>query len=318
MSLCLVTGSNGFIGSHLVERLLGLGSTVVALGRSLNKSDLMHGVIKNKPGIYIPVSGDILDRSLLLELFSKYHFDEVFHLAGQSSPTLSWQHPTETMQINFSGTINVLDGALKSATNPSIVLISSSAIYSPQKDEIPIKESGECKPVTPYGISKLAMDQLASIYSTAFRMRVVSARPFFVIGPGKLNDVCSDWARNIVLIEQGKLSSLSVGMIEGIARDFLPVSDAISALIKISAKGIPGEAYNICSGDAILLSDVLKILKNHASTGITVEVDKSKFRPIEELIKVGNNDKLLSLGWVRTDNIENCLLKTLDYWRKNL
>ena len=318
MSLCLVTGSSGFIGSHLVERLLDLGNTVVALGKDLKKSSPLHVIIKNKPNNFIPVDGNILDKNLISELFVKYHFDEVYHLAGQSSPSLSWQNPAQTMDINFTGTINILDGALKSALNPSVVLVSSSAIYSAQRDKIPIKETGECKPVTPYGISKLAMDQLAGIYSEAFGMKVLSARPFFVIGPRKRNDACSDWARNIVLIERGNLSMLSIGMIEGIARDFITVTDAVIALIKIAEKGTPGEAYNICSGEAILLSDVLKILKKNTSSGITVEVDKSKFRPIEELIKVGDNNKLLSLGWFPAGNIEDCLVAILNYWRENL
>lgn len=317
MSVCLVTGSNGFIGSNLVDHLLSLGNTVVALARGVNKPRPMQGGQQNKLGSYIAIAGDVLDRNLIFKLFDTYNFNEVYHLAGQSSPSLSWKQPAQTMEVNFSGTINILDGVLKADRAPSVVLVSSSAVYSPQQDATPIKESGECKPVTPYGVSKLAMDQLASIYSAAYGMKVMSARPFFIIGPGKLNDVCSDWARNIVMIERGNLNSLSVGAVTGIARDFLSIPDAVSALCKIAEKGIRGEAYNVCSGNAILLSTVLEILKNHASTSIAVEVDQAKFRPIEELIKVGNNDKLSSLSWVHKKNIENCLVDILDYWRQN-
>lgn len=311
MSICLVTGSNGFIGSNLVEHLLQRGSTVVALIKNPDKFD----DLRNLSSTYIPIIGDVLDRDFILKLFVKYGFHEVYHLAGQSSPTSSWERPAETMEINFSGTVNILDGALKGITNPTIVLVSSSAVYSPQKDKNPIKENSECKPVSPYGISKLAMDQLASIYNKAYGMRVLSARPFFIIGPGKLNDVCSDWIRSIVLIERGRLSLLSTGAVTGIARDFLPVSDAVTGLIKIASGGAPGEAYNICSGDAILLSTILDKLKKYASISIVIKNDVRKFRPIEELIKVGDNSKLSSLGWVQKETIENCLLETLDYWR---
>ena len=98
----------------------------------------------------------------------------------------------------------------------------------------------------------------------------------------------------------------------------LPVLDAVRALIKIASHGIPGEAYNVCSGNAFLLSKVLEILKNYARTSISIEVDSSKFRPIEELIKVGDNVKLLALGWSQEENVENCLSRILDYWRKNI
>jgi len=315
MSVCFVTGSNGFIGSNLVERLLKLGNTVVALARNSDKQNLAHSRSKIQPELYIPITGDVLDRGLIFELFNKYNFQEVYHLAGQSSPSESWKKPSETMEINFSGTINILDGALQINSKPSIVLVSSSAVYSPQRDSSPIEESGECKPVTPYGISKLAMDQLASVYNKAYAMRVFSARPFFIIGPGKENDVCSDWAKNIALIERGELNALSVGAISEISRDFLSVSDAVSALIKIASKGESGEAYNVCSGHPFLLIKILDIYKNNSKSIFNIKIDVSKFRPIEEIIKVGSNHKLLSLGWSQEENIENCLLNILDYWR---
>jgi GDP-4-dehydro-6-deoxy-D-mannose reductase len=316
MALCFVTGSNGFIGTNLVERLLELGNTVVALAKNTGRQNFVPTRSIFLTGLYIPISGDILDRLLILELFKKYNFHEVYHLAGQSSPSDSWNKPIETMEINFSGTINILDSALQTKANPVIVLVSSSAVYSPQRDSNPIKECGECKPVTPYGISKLAMDQLASVYSQAYGMRVCSARPFFIIGPGKINDVCSDWASSVALIERGKLNSLSVGEIEGISRDFLSVSDAVSALIKIASKGQPGSAYNICSGNPLLLIKLLEIFKINSTSIINIEFESSKFRPIEELIKVGSNEKILSLGWTQEENIENCILNILNYWRK--
>jgi len=315
MSLCLVTGSYGFIGSNLVKHLLGLGRTVVALGKGISNSEDIECIRNNESRLLIPIFGSILDQSLIREIFKTYKFDTVYHLAGQSSPPLSWSQPLQTMEINFNGSVNILSGAIEAARTPSIVLVSSSAIYAPQKNATPIKESAECKPVTPYGVSKLAMDQLASIYTAVYGMRVISARPFFIIGPGKLNDVCSDWARNIVRIERGELNWLPVGLIEGIARDFLSVSDAVSALITISEKGVSGEAYNICSGEAVSLSNILEILKNDTRTTIVTRIDDSKTRPIEESIKVGNNDKLSSLGWTRKDNIKQTIVDILNYWR---
>ena len=315
MKICLVTGSSGFIGSNLVENLLRQGNMVVALSKNIKKEDSIENIKYKQKGRYISISRDILDRDFVMELFPKYKFHEVYHLAGQSSPTLSWEKPAETMKINYSGTLNILDGALKENISTAIVLVSSSAVYSPHNQNSPIKENSECRPVSPYGISKLAMDQLGTLYAKAYGLRVTSARPFFIIGPGKINDVCSDWIRNIVLLERDELKSLSIGTINGIARDFLAVSDAVSALIKIVSNGEPGQAYNICSGEAIYLSSILEFLKKNAKNNFKIEVDEKKFRPIEEFIKVGDNRKLISLGWSKKENIETCMHNILKYWR---
>jgi len=317
MKTCLVTGANGFIGSYLSQHLLNLGCNVVALNR-INANDCKLNSLGNKKsGKYIPIYGDILNRELIDNIFLKYKFDEIYHLAGQSSPSLSWDNPRGTMEINFSGTVNILDAALNRGDSPTILLASSSAVYSPQKQKKSIKELDECFPVTPYGISKLAIDHLARVYTSAHGMRVISARPFFIIGPGKVNDVCSDWARNIVAIERGILKKLSIGAIEGVIRDFLPVEDAVEALILIAANGLSGEAYNISSGKGRSLNWILETFRDNSKKYFEIGLDSKKLRRTEELIKVGNNKKLVALGWSQKTHTSECLVEILNYWRAN-
>lgn len=322
MTTSFVTGAGGFIGSHLVEHLRSRGDTVISLYRT--------GTIPKNEGGWpckadelpsdqdIRIAGDILDKKLIFKIFREFRPDEIYHLAGQSSPAFSWDNPALSMEINYQSSLLIIEAAKTLETTPAILLASSSSIYSESTKGVPISELDEFGPSTPYGISKLAVDQLGPIYSKAFGMRIMSVRPFFIIGPGKTGDVCSDWAQNIVKIEKGEQNTLSHGQIEGVIRDFLAIQDAIIALTTIAKNGIAGQAYNICSGFGVGLIDVLEIYKNNAKTAIHSQLDPSKLRPIEELVKVGSNKKLKGLGWERRVELDQVLMQILSYWRSKV
>jgi len=131
----------------------------------------------------------------------------------------------------------------------------------------------------------------------------------------KVGDVCSDWARNIVDIENGIAEVLSIGEINGVIRDFLSIHEGVRGLTRIAAHGKPGESYNICSGVGVALSDVLSILINASPVEIPIFFNELKRRPIEELVKIGDNSKLKEIGWSPIINIEQSLNEILDYWR---
>jgi GDP-4-dehydro-6-deoxy-D-mannose reductase len=271
--------------------------------------------LKNTSNTHIQIPVDVLDGNKIKYLISEFMPDEIYHLAGQSSPIVSWESPAHTMRVNFEGTINVLNGVLDAKLNPAIVLASSSSIYAQDKHSSLITENCECSPSSPYGISKLAVDHLARNYHKAFNLKVFSARPFYLIGTQKVGDVCSDWARNIVDIENGKAKVLSIGEINGVIRDFLSIEEGVRGLTRIATHGKPGESYNICSGVGMLLSDVLSILINSTPIEIPIFIDETKRRPIEELVKVGDNSKLKDIGWNPIINIEQNLNDILGYWR---
>jgi GDP-4-dehydro-6-deoxy-D-mannose reductase len=310
--ISFVTGASGFIGSHLVDRLLARGDTVCAL---------QH---QHRAGPAIPVTppdrlrfidGDVLDANLLSGVVGENAPQEIYHLAAQSLPHVSWDQPWLTHQINLQGTLNVLEATRAAECQPAVVVVSSSSIYAQRADGSPIREDDPCQPASPYGISKLAADHLARLYAARYGMRVLRVRPFFLIGPRKTGDVCSDWARNVVQVERGLANELAVGDLD-IVRDFLHVADGIEALTTVAAKGEAGEAYNISSGHGWKLADLLQALTGLARAKIEVRADKARVRPLDERVKVGDSTKLQSLGWRAQRSVTQALREILDYWRQ--
>jgi len=320
MTTSLVTGADGFIGRHLTNYLISRGDQVIELVNIKSRNDLpsLHSTNTDSELVdanryKVPVN--ILDATKIKAVISEFRPDEIYHLAGQSSPNVSWEQPAHTMRVNYEGSLNILQSVIEAELNSVVVIASSSSIYSQNSPSFAIDEKSNCGPSTPYGISKLAVDHLANIYNKAYGLLVLNARPFFLIGAMKVGDVCSDWARNIVSIERGNSHTLSIGQINGVVRDFLSIHDGVLGLTLIASKGSAGESYNICSGSGVALVDVLDILVKSSSTTFEVSIDRSKIRPVDELIKVGDNKKLRSLGWSQTISIENSLKEILEYWR---
>jgi nucleoside-diphosphate-sugar epimerase len=301
----LVTGASGFIGSHLVDYLLARGDEVVVLQRT--------EIAWPHPRVHAR-RGDILDGDFVASTIREYSPAEIYHLSAQSLPSVSWQHPHRTVEVNVCGTINVLEAARLAKLSSAIVVASSSAIYADSDTGLPITEENACDPSTPYGISKLAADDFARLYAARYAMRVMRARPFFLIGAGKTGDVCSDWSRNIVALERGEEAALRVGNVEFV-RDFLHVVDGVEALAIIAARGSAGTAYNVSSGSGWHGKALLETLTSFAHAPVSVTVEPSKVRPLDERVKVGANDRLKGLGWLPRRSVEQALRETVEYWR---
>lgn len=290
------------MGSHLVDHLLARGDSVITLQRK---------AAAPRTGLRT-IEGDVLDAELLKRVIAENKPDEIYHLAAQSLPNVSWEQPWLTHRINVDGTLNLLEAVRAANYSPSVVFASSSSIYA--MSDAPIREDGLCRPASPYGVSKLAADHLVQLYAERHGLRAVCVRPFFLIGTRKTGDVCSDWVRNIVAIERGQQKELVIGNLD-IVRDFLHIADGIDALASIAKTGKTGEAYNISSGRGWMLADVLKILTGLAKAKIDVRVDPARVRPVDERVKIGDNAKLKVLGWREARSVGQALAEILEYWR---
>jgi GDP-4-dehydro-6-deoxy-D-mannose reductase len=304
---CLVTGASGFIGSHLVELLVAQGHTVYALRRRVND------VTASGNGLTF-LTCDILDREGLFKLVADIRPDTVFHLAAQSSPRVSWEDPEKTFRTNVFGTLYLLDAIRATDVRPVIEVVGSSSEYAPTPNGEPIREEDPFEPSSPYALSKITQDKLCVLYAKAYGMHIVRVRPFFIIGPRKTGDVTSDLARGIVTIEQGRKTTLRLGNLASV-RDFLGIEDALSALQLIAERGTPGEVYNTCSGSGYQVSEILRRLVALAQKPIAMELDESLLRPLDEPVKIGDNEKLRKLGWKQRQTIDETLHDILNYWR---
>jgi GDP-4-dehydro-6-deoxy-D-mannose reductase len=309
VSVCLIAGISGFLGSHLAEFALTQGWAISGILRGDNRN--IEG-IRHKVALF---RSDILDRTQVENAVQKVRPDVIFHLAAQSSPSVSWAEPERTFHVNVLGTLNLLEAVRAAGLKPVVVVAGSSAEYGfSQPDEVPIQEDKPLRPASPYGVSKVASSALALLYHRAFDMQVVVVRPFFVIGPRKTGDVCSSFAQGIVAVERGGQTSLNVGNLE-MVRDFLDTEDAVRALWLLAEKGVPGQTYNVCSGTGHKIGTVLEAFLRMGSRPITVEHDPALLRPVDEPIVVGDNSRLRGLGWIPRVPLDDSLSRVLGYWR---
>lgn len=307
----LVTGCDGFIGSHLAELMLERGFDVYAT--VLNSTENIDH-IKNRLSV---IQLDMNDKASIEKVVTQSRPDIIFHMAAQSYVLPSWEDIEGTLKTNVIGTVHLFDAARK-AGNPVIVFASSSAGYGLTKEsEIPIKEDKELRPSSPYAVSKISADMFCYLYWRAFGMRIIRARIFNTVGPRKKGNVIADFAQMIAEAERGRLDKITVGNLEPVL-DFTDVRDTSSALLMLAERGRYGEAYNVCSSQGRKIRDVLEKMISFSTMAIPVEVDEKKFRPADDPIFIGDNTKLRSLGWEPKVSIEQSLEDTLNYWRQRV
>jgi UDP-glucose 4-epimerase len=247
----LVTGGAGFIGSHLTDRLLESGAYVTVYD---NFDDFYGGKevnLANASGNprFRLIEGDVLDIESLARAIDG--MDVVFHEAAQAGVAYSVEHPSKTNDVNVNGTLNVLSLARQFGVK-RLVNASSSSIFGEPR-YLPIDEKHPTNPTSTYGVSKLAAEQYASVFSRVYGTYVVSLRYFSVYGPrGRPDQVIRRFAKSI---SQGKPP-----VIQGDgshSRDFTYVSDVVAATIKAAeSEGLGGEVFNIGFGSRTSIGEL--------------------------------------------------------------
>ena len=255
----LITGITGFAGSHLAEYILAHHPGVKVHGlvrwrsRMENIAPLLH---TGKITLY---EADLKDMSSLRKALAAARPDRIFHLAAQSFVPASWKLPAETFMINAVGQINLFEAVMAEKLDPRIQIAGSSEEYGlVHPDEVPMKETNPLRPLSPYAVSKVAQDLLGFQYWQSYRLRVVRTRGFNHTGPRRGEVfVTSNFARQIVMIEKGLVPPvIHVGNLEA-KRDFTDVRDTVRGYWLALEKGASGEVYNIGTGNAVSMKDLL-------------------------------------------------------------
>ena len=306
----LITGCEGFLGSHLADLLVTKDVEVFGLVFE-DTANLEHldGKVK-----LVPV--DLRDQARVRPAVECTKPDLVFHLAAQSFVTVSWQNPELTLATNVMGTFYLLEALREQGSKALIEVVSSSAVYGPcSVSEMPLDEGQEFRPTSMYAVSKVTEDMFAYFYWRVFGLRIVRVRPFNVTGPRKTGDAVSDFARGIVDVEQGRRGVLEVGNLDSV-RDYSDGRDGAEALWLLSRRGEPGKSYHISSGQERSLRSVVHELLSVAGIDVPVEVSSSKLRPHDDPIYVGDPSRLRELGWEPRIPFAQTLADTLQYWRE--
>jgi len=231
----------------------------------------------------------------------------------------SWTTPAEILQTNVVGTLHLLEAMRQLDMDATVVLACSAESYGVVgEDELPITEDRPLHPVSPYGVSKAAVDLLGYQYFQSYGLRTVRLRLFNHCGPRQPQHfVVSSLARQIVEIERElRPPRLLVGNLEA-RRDFIDVRDVALAYRLAGERGGPGEVYNVCSGRERSIRAVLDELLSMSEAVVEVECDPARLRPSEIPVLVGDPSRFQeAVGWRPAIPFRQTLLDTLEYWRR--
>ena len=262
------------------------------------------------------------------KIIMEYMPEQIYHLAAQSYPTVSWDRPYETIETNVNGTIAVYEAIKKvrhlkeENYDPMVVVACSSAEYGEtlnelEGDKIYVKETAELKPLHPYGVSKVGQDLISFQYFMNDHIRCIRARIFNSTGTRKVNDVTSDFTHRAIQAERTGVYELRVGNLNT-KRAIMDQRDLVKALILLAEKGIAGEAYNISSEHIYQVKDIIKMIEKQIGREFKINVDPTLLRSTDEKIIVGDVAKIKKdTGWTQEIPMEQTITDMLNYWRKN-
>jgi len=314
MAKILVTGAGGFIGSHLVERLVRDGHKVRAFIRYNSKNNwgwLERSNIKDDIEVY---TGDIRDFDSVNDAIKDV--EVIFHLAALIGIPYSYVSPLAYIKTNVEGTYNILE-ASRLNNIKRIIITSTSEIYGTAKF-VPITEEHPVNPQSPYAASKVSADLLALSYYLSFGTPVVIARPFNTFGPRQsarafIPSVIIQILSNKKIIEVGNLETV---------RDMNYVKDTVEGFVSIlKTKGIEGQVLNICSGKEISMNNILKEIIKITGSKVKIKESKERIRPdkSEVLRLLGSNKKIKKItDWSTKYSIEEGLEETIKWFKDNM
>lgn len=305
----LVTGADGFIGSHLVDLLLSDGIKVRALCQynSFNSWGWLED--KSHPDLEI-VCGDVRDEAFVRHIARDV--DTIFHLAALIAIPYSYVAPESYVDTNIKGTLNVCQAARELGTG-RLIVTSTSEVYGTAQ-YVPIDEKHPRQPQSPYSATKIGADAIAKSYFNAFGLPVVIARPFNTYGPRQsaraiIPTIISQIANGERRIKVGDLSP---------TRDFNFVEDTCRGFLALGrADGIEGEEINIATGTEVSMADTLRLIAELMQADVEYVVDPERLRPSKsEVFRLcGDNTKIKSLtDWRPRISLEEGLRRTIEWF----
>lgn len=315
MKTAIITGAGGFVGSHLTEHLLKKSIKVTAIVHPKHSDENLKNV-KSKISI---TKIDLTNKKSLKKIYFK-DADYIFHLAAFSSPAESFKDPASTLKNNIFSQLNLLEHLTSINCKAKILIVGSADEYgNVDKKNLPVNESTPLAPNSPYAVSKVAQDILGYQFFTNYGLLVVRVRPFNHIGPRQSTHfVVPSFASQIAKIEKERRGYLKVGHLNT-WRDFTDVRDIVKGYLLALDKGVKGEVYNLGSGRAIRIADILSKLISFSKEKIKVVEDKKLLRPTDISKIYCDFSKIHeATGWTPEISIDQTLFDTIEYERSKL
>ena len=315
----LVTGAAGFAGSHLLALLHRTEPDAALLAwRRPAAGRAPAAATPPRPlpeGAAVWRDVDLLEGPAVRRAIAERPPTRVYHCAGVANVIGSWSDRQATLRGNVQGTGHLLAALRGLPTAPRVLIPGSALVYRPAAAAL--AEAAPLDPVSPYGMSKLEQERLGLAAVREDGLAVVLTRSFTHIGPGQaVTYAASSFAEQIARIEAGSAEPvLSVGNLEA-RRDLTDVRDTVRAYQMLMARGTPGRPYNVCSGAAHRIGDVLDALLALATVPIAIRQDPARARPSDNPVLLGDRSRITTeLGWAPRRPLSETLSDLLDYWR---
>lgn len=298
----LVTGGAGFLGSWIVETLAEAGVEVTVLDRTA------------RPVVELPTGAELIHAELrgypIAELLAEREIDAVFQLVGTPTVPPSVEHPLEDLRLNTESTLSVLEAARKLGRPPLVLFISSAAVYG-ESVTLPMAEDHPLRPISPYGISKLAAERYVELYARMHSIPALSVRPFSLYGPRQRKLVVYDLLARI----GGGENPLVVLGSPDVSRDFVFAADAARMIVGLARVAqARGETYNIASGVPVSLGELVGALVELTGRGGTAHFT-GEVRPGDPLHWRGDPSRAAELGVRTTTSLLDGLGQTIEWFR---
>lgn len=309
----LITGISGFVGRHLARHLLTHQPDVTLHGTVLDADD------QPLPGPITLHPLDLRDHAATTALLDQIRPDALYHLAANARVGSSFDQAWAVLENNIRAQLNILQACLTLTTPPRLLLVSSAEVYGAPA-ALPITEDTPLRPLNPYSVSKVTQDMLGLQYHLSHDLPVIRARPFNHLGPGQRTGfVAPDFAHQLARIEAGlQEPRLMVGSLDA-RRDFTDVRDVVRAYHLLMQHGTPGDVYNVASGTARSIQNLLDTLLGFVKTPVEVCPDPARMRPANIPVSRGDAARLrAATGWEPTIPFEQTLLDVLNDQRQHI
>ena len=308
MKKVLIFGVSGFVGSYLTREFIDNGYTVIGTDKVRNT------MLPDEVDFY---EADLMNSDEVEKLVSKINPDVIVNLAAISSVGASWSIPQTTMLVNVVGALNIMEAARKNEFKPRILFVGSSEEYV--ISDKPMNEGTLLNASNPYGISKVTQEQFAKLYREQYGLKIYCVRPFNHTGVGQRDSfVLPSFCKQVAEIEKsGKPGKIKVGNLK-VKRDFSHVKDVVRAYRMIVESDNCDQIYNVGSGEAHSLEDMLTYIIGLSNQNIEIEVDQSRIRPTDQPVICCDYSLIQKeLGWKPQYNIFDALREMFDYYKES-
>lgn len=308
MSRVLIFGVGGFVGRYLCKEFLNNGYKV-------SGTDKVEGTaLPLEVDFY---RTDLMQADKVEQLICQIKPDIIVNLAAISSVGVSWNMPQTTMAINVVGALNIMEAARKCKQKPKILLVGSSEEYV--ISESPLDENTQLNANNPYGISKVTQEQFAKLYREQYGLKIYCVRSFNHTGIGQKDSfVLPSFCKQVAEIDKsGKCGKIKVGNLK-VKRDFCHVKDVVRAYRMIVESDNCNQIYNVGSGNAYSLEDMLKYIIGLSNQNIEIEVDQNRIRPTDQPVICCNRCLIeKELGWKPQYDVYDALKEMFDYYKES-